>query len=207
MYVQVTQDPVRWIRNCSVRFSTFSVVAFRNRGAFVSTEGKRLLHVRFSLYVFARHMHLFRISVLNVVYVSFALEVFTMLLSSFKNGLRCVTHTHTHTHACTHARTHAHAHTRLTTLCPVSRYPKGKTNLDFTEASGIEWQWYQLGHTQVCISLQTDNYAPTTQFLQAGCPSCHPTNSVKALKATRDVKGKRKSKVRERDNEGRNLHP
>jgi len=25
---------------------------------------------------------------------------------------------------------------------------------------------------------------PTTQFLQAGCPSCHPTNSVKALKAT-----------------------
>ena len=26
---------------------------------------------------------------------------------------------------------------------------------------------------------------PTTQFLQAGCPSCHPTNSVKALKARR----------------------
>ena len=24
---------------------------------------------------------------------------------------------------------------------------------------------------------------PTTLFLQAGCPSCHPTNSVKALKA------------------------
>ena len=24
---------------------------------------------------------------------------------------------------------------------------------------------------------------PTTQFLQNGCPSCHPTNSVKALKA------------------------
>jgi len=23
---------------------------------------------------------------------------------------------------------------------------------------------------------------PTTQFLQAGCPSCRPTNSVKALK-------------------------
>jgi len=32
-----------------------------------------------------------------------------------------------------------------------------------------------------------DRYKPrqylTTQFLQAGCPSCHPTNSVKALKA------------------------
>jgi len=23
---------------------------------------------------------------------------------------------------------------------------------------------------------------PTSSFLQAGCPSCHPTNSVKALK-------------------------
>jgi len=37
---------------------------------------------------------------------------------------------------------------------------------------------------QVCTSLQTDNHAitPTLSFLQAGCPSCHPTNSVKALK-------------------------
>jgi len=26
---------------------------------------------------------------------------------------------------------------------------------------------------------------PTTRFLQAGCPSCRPTNSVKALKASR----------------------
>ena len=24
-----------------------------------------------------------------------------------------------------------------------------------------EWQWYQLGHLQVCISLQTDNHAST----------------------------------------------
>jgi len=29
---------------------------------------------------------------------------------------------------------------------------------------------------------------PTTMFLQAGCPSCHPTNSVKALKATKSNK-------------------
>jgi len=28
---------------------------------------------------------------------------------------------------------------------------------------------------------------PTTQFLQAGCPSCRPTNSVKALKAHRFI--------------------
>jgi len=38
---------------------------------------------------------------------------------------------------------------------------------------------------QVCTSLQTDNHANTPQlsFLQARCPSCRPTNSVKALKA------------------------
>jgi len=67
----------------------------------------------------------------------------------------------------------------------VSQYQKGKTSLDFTEATDSEWQWHQLGHMQVCTSLQTDNHAstPNTQFLQTGCPSCHPTNSVKALKA------------------------
>ena len=63
----------------------------------------------------------------------------------------------------------------------VSWYQKGKTNLDFTEAR----QWHQLGHMQVCTSLQTDNHSstPPLSFLQARCPSCHPTNSIKALKA------------------------
>ena len=81
-----------------------------------------------------------------------------------------------------------HTHTRLTALfsgtTQVSWYQKGKTNLDFTEARDSEWQWHQLGHMQVCTSLQTDNHASTTttQFLQAGCPFCRPTNSVKALK-------------------------
>jgi len=67
----------------------------------------------------------------------------------------------------------------------VSRYQKGKTNLDFTGARDSEWQWRQLGRMQVCTLLQTDNHASTPQlsFLQAGCPSCRPTNSVKALKA------------------------
>ena len=68
----------------------------------------------------------------------------------------------------------------------VSRSPKGKTNLDFTEARNSEWQWHQLGHMQVCTSLQADNHAstPPLSFLSAGCPSCHPNNSVNALKAT-----------------------
>jgi len=66
-----------------------------------------------------------------------------------------------------------------------SRYQKGKTILDFTAARGSEWQWHQLGRMLVCTSLQTDNHAstPSLRFLQAGCPSCRPTNSVKALKA------------------------
>jgi len=51
----------------------------------------------------------------------------------------------------------------------VSRYQKGKTNLDFTEARDSEWQWLQLSHVQVCTLLQTDNNAstPPLSFLQA----------------------------------------
>ena len=64
-----------------------------------------------------------------------------------------------------HTRTHAHTHTRLTALYP--GLPgwvgtrKVKTNLDFTEARDSEWQWHQLGHMQVCTSLQTNNHAST----------------------------------------------
>jgi len=72
----------------------------------------------------------------------------------------------------------------------VSRYQKGKTNLDFTGATDSEWQWHQLGHMQICTSLRTDNHAstPPLSFLQAGCPSCRPTNSSKALKATTEIR-------------------
>ena len=66
----------------------------------------------------------------------------------------------------------------------VSRYQKRKTSLDFIGARDSEWQWHQLGHMQIYTSLQTNNNAstPPLSFLQAGCPSCRPTNSVKALK-------------------------
>ena len=80
----------------------------------------------------------------------------------------------------------AHTHTRVTArfsgTTQVSRYQKGKTNLDFTEARDSEWQWHQLDHMQVYTSLQTDNHAsiPPLSFLQAGCPFCRPTNSFKA---------------------------
>jgi len=49
----------------------------------------------------------------------------------------------------------------------------------------VNGQWHQLSHMQVSTSLQTDNHASTPPliFLQAGCPHCCPTNSIKALKA------------------------
>ena len=76
-------------------------------------------------------------------------------------------------------RRSSESNTHLTALCSgttqVSRYQKGKSNLD------SEWQWHQLGHMQVCTSLHTST--PPLSFLQAGCSSCRPTNSVKALKA------------------------
>ena len=43
----------------------------------------------------------------------------------------------------------------------VSRYQKGETNLDCTEARDSEWQWHQLGHMQACTSHQTNNQAST----------------------------------------------
>ena len=50
----------------------------------------------------------------------------------------------------------------------VSRYQKGKTSLDFTEARDSEWQWHQLGHMQVCTLLQSPDRQPhqdsTAQF-------------------------------------------
>jgi len=49
----------------------------------------------------------------------------------------------------------------------VSRYQKGKTNLDFTGARDSEWQWHQLGHMQICTSLQTDNHASTSLLMQS----------------------------------------
>jgi len=65
----------------------------------------------------------------------------------------------------------------------VSQYQKGKTNLDFTEAGDSEWQWHQ----QICKSASRSRQITMpvphhSSFLQAGCPSCRPTNSVKALK-------------------------
>jgi len=73
-----------------------------------------------------------------------------------KFAYQYVTMLHTHTHAC--ARTHLF-NGPFSGTTQVSRYQKGKTNLDFTEARDSEWQWNQLGQMEVCTSLQTDNHA------------------------------------------------
>jgi len=72
----------------------------------------------------------------------------------------------------------------------VSQYQKGKTNLDFTGARDSEWQWYQLGHMQVCTSLQTDNHATTSllTFFTGRMPFLPPNQQRQS------TEGKRKRK-------------
>ena len=97
----------------------------------------------------------------------------------------------------THTPTHTHTHTHTTILQPswilsgttrVSRLQKGKTRKvnqsGFTGARDSEWQWHQLGHVQICTSPQTDTM-PTSHnsVFTDQMPFCHPTNSIKALKA------------------------
>ena len=85
-----------------------------------------------------------------------------------------------------------HTHIRLTALfcgtTRVSQYQKGKTNLDFTEARDSEWQWHQLGHMQVCISLQTDNHTstPLLSFFTGQMPFLPPNQQRQSMHANRD---------------------
>jgi len=49
-------------------------------------------------------------------------------------------------------------------------------------------QWVAMASAEPYANLHldhTDNHSiiPPRNFLQAGCPSCHPANSIKALKA------------------------
>jgi len=93
--------------------------------------------------------------------------------------LRCallITHTHTFNGP-------------LSGTAQVSRYQKGKTNLDFTEARDSEWRWHQLGRMQVCTSIQTDNHTstPLLSFFTGRMPflppnqQCQSTEGICAL--------------------------
>jgi len=84
--------------------------------------------------------------------------------------------------------THAHTHPfngPFSGTTRVSRYQKGKPIwilLKQETASSSDINWVII--MQVCTSLQTDNHASTHHsrfFTGRICPSCRPTNSVKAL--------------------------
>ena len=68
----------------------------------------------------------------------------------------------------------------------VSRYQKGKTNLDFIGARYSEWQWHQLGRMQVCTSLQTDNHAstPPLKFFTGRMPFLPPNQQRQSTEGT-----------------------
>jgi len=78
-------------------------------------------------------------------------------------------------------RTHTPFNGSFSGTTQVSRYQKGKTNLDFTEARGSKWQWHQLGHKHVCTLLQTDNHASTPPlsffYRPDALPAAQPTAS------------------------------
>ena len=88
----------------------------------------------------------------------------------------------------TYTHTHTHTHTHLTALCPGLPRWAGTRKVkrvwillkqETVSGSGIIWA---ICKSAPC-SRQTTTLAPHySVFLQAGCPSCHPTNSVKALK-------------------------
>jgi len=71
----------------------------------------------------------------------------------------------------------------------VRQYQKGKTNLDFTEARDSEWQWYQLGHVQICTSLQTDDDAstPSLEFFTGRMPFLPPNQQRQSTEGNHAV--------------------
>ena len=99
-----------------------------------------------------------------------------VLSTAFTESLTCPTHTHTHTH------------TRLTAVYrglpgwagtrkvkPIWILLKQET----VSGSGISWATCKSAPRSRQITTPAPHHSV---FLQAGCPSCRPTNSVKALK-------------------------
>jgi len=84
----------------------------------------------------------------------------------------------------------------LSGITQVSQYQKDNTrkanaNLDSMEqetvsGSGISWAICKSAPCPRQISMPASHHS---SFLQAGCPSCCPTNSVKALKAYQSTEG------------------
>jgi len=91
---------------------------------------------------------------------------------------------------------HTHTHTQpfycCCGICPGPPRWAGtrKAKPGRSEPIWVYWserQWVAVASVGLYASLHliTDNHAniPPLSFLQAGCPSCRPTDSIKALKA------------------------
>ena len=81
-----------------------------------------------------------------------------------------------------------HTHTRLTALCPGLPRWAGTRKVkpisvlleqETVSGSGISWAICKSAPCSRQITTSVPHYS---SFLRAGCPSCRPTNSVKALK-------------------------
>ena len=88
-------------------------------------------------------------------------------------------------------------HTRLTALFPGLPRSAGTRKVkpiwillkqEIVSGSGISWAIYKSALRSRQITTPAP-YRPPLSFLQARCPSCRPTNSVKALKAIKGIKG------------------
>jgi len=71
----------------------------------------------------------------------------------------------------------------------VSRHQKGKASLDLLEqetvsGSGISWAICKSALRPRQLTMPAPHYSV---FLQARCPSCRPTSSVKALNAEQKI--------------------
>ena len=97
-------------------------------------------------------------------------------ISRPKVSLHISRDTQTHPADCFTRTTHTRPFSGTT---QVSRHQKGKTNLDFTETRDSDWQWHQLGHMQVCTSLQTDNHASTPSLSFTGRMPFLPPNLLR----------------------------
>ena len=91
------------------------------------------------------------------------------------NLLDCIIHTHTHAHP---------FNGLFSRTTRVSRYQKVKPiwillKQETVSGSGISWAICKSASRSRQITMPVPHHS---SFLQAGCPSCRPTNSVKALK-------------------------
>jgi len=91
----------------------------------------------------------------------------------------------------------------------MSRYQKGKTNLDLTEARDSEWQWHQPGHMQVCTLLQTDNHTstPLLMFFTGRMPFLPPNQQRQSTESCTERHWNRNEVLRESQDKEVNRRP